>query len=149
MKWRKYRLEMVAEPNVVDTYDCKLNTREKAAAFLKTIRLDKSDRERVVVMAIASEGSLIGFSEVAVGDLSSAVFNPREILKFAVLSNAAAIIIAHNHPSGSLKASSEDVEATTRLTECCDLIGIKLVDHIIISDRGYTSVMDKEGEETC
>lgn len=54
MEWRKYRLEMVAEPNVVDTYDCQLTTREKVASFLKTIRLDKSDRERVVVMAIAS-----------------------------------------------------------------------------------------------
>ena len=150
MEWRKYRLEMVAEPNVTDTYECQLTTREKVASFLRSvIRLDKSDRERGVVMAIASDGSLIGYQEVSVGDLSSAVIHPREILKFAVLSNAAAIIIAHNHPSGSLKISAEDKEATIRLTECCDLIGIKLVDHLIVSDRGYTSVMDKEGEETC
>lgn len=149
MEWRKYRLEMVAEPNVAEVYECQLTTREKAVSFLRSIRLDKSDRERVVVMALASDGALIGFSEVAVGDLSSAVIHPREILKFAVLSNAAAIIIAHNHPSGSLKISAEDKEATIRLTECCDLIGIRLVDHLIVSDRGYRSVMDKEGEEIC
>ena len=115
MEWRKYRLEMVAEPNVAEVYECQLTTREKAVSFLRSIRLDKSDRERVVVMALASDGALIGFSEVAVGDLSSAVIHPREILKFAVLSNAAAIIIAHNHPSGSLKISAEDKEATIRL----------------------------------
>ena len=65
-------------------------------------------------------------------------------LKLAIL-----CVAMLNNVSGSLKISAEDKEATIRLTECCDLIGIRLVDHLIVSDRGYRSVMDKEGEEIC
>lgn len=141
MEYRKYRLEMVRETTVTDSYDYRFKTSEDAAAFLKSIRLDMSDRERVVVLALAADGSLIGFTEVSVGELSSAVIHPREVLKYAVICNAAAIIMAHNHPSGSLIPSEEDKEVVRRINDCCNLMGIKMVDNLIVSEKGYTSLM--------
>lgn len=142
MEYRKYRLEMVCESTITDNYEYQFTKSDDVAAFLKSIHLDKSDRERVVILAIASDGKMIGFTEVSVGDLSTAVVHPREVLKYAVVCNAAAIIMAHNHPSGSLTPSDEDKESMIRINECCNLMGIKMVDNLIVSENGYTSLMN-------
>ena len=77
---------------------------------------------------------------VSIGTLDSSLTNPREILKSMVLSNAFAVMLFHNHPSGNLNPSREDFIITNRMNDICDLIGIKLWDHIIIgpNDEFYS-----------
>jgi DNA repair protein RadC len=76
--------------------------------------------------------------------LNSSIVHPREIFKVAILSNSATIIIFHNHPSGHVEPSEEDITITKRLKECGKLMGIELLDHIIIgSEDRYCSLKEK------
>ncbi|OGU05546.1 MAG: DNA repair protein RadC [Geobacteraceae bacterium GWC2_58_44] len=72
--------------------------------------------------------------EVSVGSLNQSIVHPREVFKTALLSSAAAIILLHNHPTGDPTPSSEDLEITRRLREAGEIIGVKVLDHIIIGD---------------
>jgi len=72
--------------------------------------------------------------EVAIGSLNQSIVHPREVFKTALLSSAAAIILLHNHPSGDPTPSREDMEITRRLRDAGELIGVKVLDHIIIGD---------------
>lgn len=72
--------------------------------------------------------------EVSVGSLNQSVVHPREVYKTALLSSAAAIILVHNHPTGDPAPSREDIEITRRLREAGEILGVKLLDHIIIGD---------------
>lgn len=76
--------------------------------------------------------------EVSVGSLNQCVVHPREVFKTALLSSAAAIILLHNHPSGDPRPSREDIEITKRLKEAGEIIGIRLLDHIIIGDTFHS-----------
>jgi len=73
--------------------------------------------------------------EVSVGSLNQSIVHPREVFKTALLSSAAAIILLHNHPTGDPTPSNEDLEITRRLREAGDLIGVKVLDHVIIGDN--------------
>lgn len=72
--------------------------------------------------------------EVSIGSLNQSVVHPREVFKTALLSSAAAIIVLHNHPTGDPTPSREDIEITSRLKEVGEIIGVKLLDHVIIGD---------------
>ncbi|MDD3294393.1 MAG: JAB domain-containing protein, partial [Geobacteraceae bacterium] len=80
---------------------------------------------------------------VSIGSLNQSIVHPRDTLKSSLLSSAAAIILVHNHPSGSTDPSREDVEITRRLREACDIIGIKLLDHIIVAESEFTSFVSR------
>jgi DNA repair protein RadC len=77
---------------------------------------------------------------VSVGTLNQAIVTPRDTFKTALLSNAAALILVHNHPTGDPSPSSEDLEVTRRLREAGELLGIKVLDHIIVGDSYYSFV---------
>ena len=77
---------------------------------------------------------------VSLGSLNQAVVHPREVFKSALLSNSAAILILHNHPSGDPTPSKEDISITKRLRECGDIIGIRVLDSIIIGESYYSFV---------
>ncbi|MFC1816586.1 JAB domain-containing protein [Thermodesulfobacteriota bacterium] len=68
--------------------------------------------------------------------------SPREVFKSALLANAVSIILCHNHPSGDLTPSKEDVQTTKLFIEAGELLGIKVFDHIIVSDKGYETLRD-------
>jgi DNA repair protein RadC len=76
------------------------------------------------------------------GTVSESLVHPREVFKAALLSNAYSIIVAHNHPGGSKTASSEDIETTKILIKAGDLMGVKVVDHIIVTADGLTSLRE-------
>lgn len=94
--------------------------------------LSDFDREVVAVINLNTAGNPINISFASIGSLNNAVAHPREILKSAILSNANCIMLMHNHPAGSLKPSKEDIMLTDRLSKVCDLVGIKLADHLIV-----------------
>jgi DNA repair protein RadC len=80
---------------------------------------------------------------VTQGGLNAAVVHPRELLRPAILSAAAAVILAHNHPSGDPEPSEEDLRLTARFAEACRLIGIELLDHVILGDGEFASLKER------
>jgi len=91
------------------------------------------DREVFAILNLKSNGQVINLNICSVGTLSSAMVSPREVFKSSILSNAAAFIAIHNHPSGTPVASEEDKVTTKRLQECGALMDIKMLDHIIVA----------------
>lgn len=107
--------------------------------------LCEMDREVVCVINLKSDSTPINCSIVSIGAINQTIAHPREMLKTSILSNAANIILMHNHPSGTLEPSREDTMLTDRMIQVCNLIGIPLLDHIIVGgDNGqYFSFKEK------
>ena len=80
---------------------------------------------------------------VSVGSLNQSIVHPREVFKTSCLSNAAAIILIHQHPTGDPNPSSEDLAITRRLKEAGEIMGIKILDHIIVGDGEYLSFVER------
>ena len=79
---------------------------------------------------------------VSVGSLNKAIVYPREVFKKAILSNAANVLAFHNHPSGDTEPSQQDIQLTSRLVEAGELLGIKLLDHLIRGDETFISLKE-------
>lgn len=99
------------------------------------------DREVVCVINLCTDGKPINYNIVSVGSLSQSVLHPREMLKSSILSNAASMILMHNHPSGRLIPSKDDTVITDKMLKVCDMIGIPMLDHIIVGgdNKSYFS----------
>lgn len=102
------------------------------------------EKEHFLTITLDGQSKVIEKRVVHIGTLNQSLVHPREVFRPAILDNAAGIIIAHNHPSGTLEASREDVQITQRLKEVGKLVGISLLDHVIISSKGYYSFSDEE-----
>jgi len=105
--------------------------------------IQDSDREQLLLCCLDTKNQPVALNVVSIGSLNSSIVHPREVFKAAILSNAASVILFHNHPSGDTSPSSEDISITTRLKECGKLLGIELIDHIIIGDERYCSLKEK------
>ena len=116
-----------------------VETEEVAAALLRPHLIDKQ-KEHFVALLLDNRHHLIRLSPIAVGSLSATLVHPRELFKEAIAASAAAVIIAHNHPSGDPTPSSHDLELTTRLIEAGTLLGIEVLDHLIIATNGVVSL---------
>jgi DNA repair protein RadC len=79
---------------------------------------------------------------VSIGTISEAIVHPREVFKEAIRESGSSIIVAHNHPSGEVNPSKEDISTTKRLSEAGRLIGIPLLDHVIVCDSSYYSMKE-------
>lgn len=137
----------------IDVMKCKLvkesdftyiatNTPDSAAGVFRSFGMADAADEIFVIACLATDGSITGIHEISHGDLSTSLVHPREVFKRAFLNNAAAIILAHNHPSGSLNPSESDNAVTERLKAAGELLGVSVLDHIIISRTGYFSFKD-------
>lgn len=103
------------------------------------------DREVVGVVHLRSDNVPINMTIVSMGCLNQSLVHPREMMKAAFLSNAAAIMMFHNHPSGSLEPSREDIAITNRMQQLCMMAGIPVLDHIIIGQNDfYYSFREKD-----
>jgi DNA repair protein RadC len=107
------------------------------AAELATKVIGDEDREVFLVMMLNTKMEVIGLHRCHVGSLNASLVHPREVMKSAILNNAASIIVSHNHPSGhSFKPSDEDIDVTKRLAEAGRIMGIELLDHVIVNYKG-------------
>lgn len=95
------------------------------------------------VLFLNSANRVNGWSVVSTGILNSSLVHPREVYQRAILANAAGIIAVHNHPSGSLEPSGEDVRITRQLADAGKILGIPLHDHIILAGDGSTSFAER------
>lgn len=110
--------------------------------FIKGILPDNS-REHCVALYLSGAQEIIYYSIVSTGTANMALLAPREIFQRAVSVGAISTLIAHNHPSGNVDPSEEDRRTTTRIKDAGDVLGIKLLDHIIVSDSDFFSFKDK------
>ena len=94
--------------------------------------LQKYDRELFCILNLQTKGQVINMNLVSVGTINASLVIPREVFKSSILANASAIIGLHNHPSGNVKPSKEDMIVTRKLQKCGQLLGIELLDHIIV-----------------
>ncbi|MBI4342684.1 MAG: DNA repair protein RadC [Candidatus Omnitrophica bacterium] len=112
---------------------------EAAAALLRPHLLDKP-KEHVVALLLDNRHRLIRLAPIAVGSLSASLVHPRELFKEAIAASAAAVLVAHNHPSGDPEPSAHDLELTRRLAAAGELLGIEVVDHLIVAAQGVVSL---------
>ena len=106
-------------------------------------QLEGLDREQFIIACLNTKNEPTNISVVSVGSLNKAIVHPREVFKTAILSNAASIMAFHNHPSGETTPSQQDIQLTNRLYQAGELLGIKLLDHLIIGDGTFTSLKEK------
>ena len=103
------------------------------------------DREVVAIINLKTDGTPINVNFASVGTINGALAEPRELLKSSILSNAANVIMIHNHPSGNLEPSKTDISLTNRMIEVFTLMGIPLLDHVIVGgdNRSFYSMHEK------
>jgi DNA repair protein RadC len=130
----KYQISLVRDGSL--RAEAKRITASTDAAPIIRALIGDADREHFVVLCLDGKNAVIAANIVSVGSLNLAIVHPRETFKAAVLCNANAIICGHNHPSGDPEPSMEDQALTKRLHAAGEVLGIKLLDHIIIGDEG-------------
>lgn len=132
----RYRVALVCEDSG-SPWSIPIKTSTEAAAVLRPC-FDGLDREQFVVCGLDAKHRLIGINIVSIGSLSLSIVHPREVLKPLILMNAAVWLCAHNHPSGDITPSREDLALTTRLRAGAELLGITLLDHLILGENYYS-----------
>lgn len=100
-------------------------------------------KEVFKVILLNTKSHVIRCADVSIGSLDASIVHPREVFSEAVRSGCAGLIFVHNHPSGDPEPSPEDVDITRRLVESGKILGIKVLDHVIIGDGKYVSLMEK------
>ena len=106
--------------------------------------IGSADREIVCLLALDVNNTVIGVTVVSIGTLNGAPIHPREVFKPAILLNAATVIIGHNHVSGVLEPSDDDIETTKRLIQAGRILGIEVLDHIIVNEDGQHLSLKKK-----
>lgn len=110
--------------------------------YLKT--MSQLQKEQLRGLYLNSQFQLIHDEIISIGTLDKNLVHPREIFKPAISFSAAAVIIAHNHPSGNIKASQSDLEITKKIFEVSKLLEIELLDHLIIANNNYNSLIKNQ-----
>ncbi len=100
-------------------------------------------KEHVRALYLDVKNRLIREEVVSMGSLNSSPLHPREVIRPALLCNAAGIILAHNHPSGDPTPSPSDMEVTRKIKEACQLMELDLLDHLVLGERGYVSLKER------
>lgn len=104
--------------------------------------LADESKEQFIALHLDNKNRLLCIDIISVGSLTASIVHPREVFKSILLSSAAAVVFIHNHPSGDPEPSREDLDITTRLRQGGELLGIRVLDHIIIGDR-HVSLADR------
>jgi DNA repair protein RadC len=107
--------------------------------------LATADREKFCVVMLDAKLRVIGINVASVGLLSSAPAHPREVFKPAILANASAIVVGHNHPSGELDPSDQDIAISNRLKDAGEVLGIEVLDSVIVDGTGGVMSLKEAG----
>ena len=130
-----FRISLTREPGVTLAERPSMQAPAQAAPILKQY-IGDIDREVFVLAMLTVRHRVLGLHTVSVGCLTASLVHPREVFKPAILSGSAALVIAHNHPSGDPEPSAEDLALTRRLAAAGSLLGIEVLDHLVIGEAG-------------
>lgn len=128
-----------------EEYENRVEIKNTETIFREMRDIKHWGKEVFVGFYLDTKNRVISREIIGIGTLNSCIIHPREVFRTAIIRNSNSVILAHNHPSGSLDPSDEDIQITKRLKEAGDIIGIKLLDHVIVTKEGYLSLRD-EGE---
>lgn len=137
------KIQMVKDGSV--EYGKKSISKPQELAELGLKLLKNADREMFILVCLNAKNFVNCIHLVAIGTLDRAVISGREVMKAALLANAASIAFIHNHPSNDAMPSQEDISLTRTLEKCADLFDIRVLDHVIVADDGhYESFLEKK-----
>jgi len=133
--------QIVSAIELAKRYLIKQNRKITSAKDIYEELREYRDKKQEYFLALYLDGAnhLISKNIITIGTLNQSLIHPREVFALAMEYRCASVIIAHNHPSGSLSPSKEDIQVTKRLRESADILGIELLDHVIITKDGYFS----------
>ena len=120
-------------------FKAKIKTAEDVFNFYKD-ELEDKNKEHFYALLLDTKNRIISEQLISVGTLNASLIHPREVFNPAIKASANAIILVHNHPSGDCKPSKEDENVTKILKDAGDLVGIKVLDHVIVGEDGFNSV---------
>lgn len=126
-----YIREIVVQYQPLETEIITLNNPERVYEFIRE-KIGNQSNEYFVTLCVNNQNEIVSYALVSIGTVSEAIVHPREVFISAIMSKASGIIVAHNHPSGHMTPSSQDIETTKRLSEAGKIIGIPMIDHIIV-----------------
>ena len=135
-----YIREVRATYHMTETQPFIIQGPDHVAQFVRS-RLTDNSREHFVALYLDGANQVVSYSIISIGTANMSVVHPREVFQRAVLAGAVSIVVAHNHPSGILTPSQEDIKVTQRLKDAGEILAIKLLDHLIVSDVAHRSIM--------
>jgi DNA repair protein RadC len=134
------RLALIKEPGAAPV---PITCPDDIEKFVEPLKI--YSEEHFVAFHLDAKNQVIGYHIVSHGTVSASLVHPREVFKAALLANSHAIIVAHNHPAGSLTPSDEDIDVTRTLIKAGQLMGVNVIDHIIVSSNGLCSLRETRG----
>lgn len=145
MKYSKFKVETKLAR--ASGWDPELEARITSAESVYDVarRIEGSDRERLLALYLNTNNDLIGVQEAAIGGRGYAAVPVDSILRAGLLSNAAGIVLVHNHPSGKTDFSEQDKKISTQLNDAAKLMDMRLLDHVVIADGKFVSLRDEGG----
>ena len=141
MKVNKYTAVLVRDRSV--NYDEAADRPDAIVEMLRrAFKADVLPNEHIWEICLNSRLNVVGLFEVGIGATSYCVTDIAGVARNALLTGAAGVVLVHNHPSGNLEASNDDVAMTKRVRDGLELLGIQLQDHLIVSNKGYVSMRE-------
>lgn len=136
-------IELGKRINVPVESKVSINSPYQSYLFLKD-SMQHESQENLVCVYLNNQSEVIDSKTVTIGTINHTIFNPRDILKWALKLSATGIIIAHNHPSGNPEPSNEDIIVTKKIIQAAKLVDIIIIDHIIIGKNRYFSFLENK-----
>ena len=137
-------IEIGKRLNKVGPYDKVRITNPSIVADILMDEMRYLNKEYFKIAILDTKNQILSIENISVGTLNASIVHPRDVFKVAIKRNANSIILIHNHPSGDTKPSGEDISITNRLIDAGNLLGIRVLDHIIIGDNTFISFKEKK-----
>jgi len=138
-----YSVRLVKERDIPYKQRVQVSSPADVAAFMRSYYEDCPE-ERFVSLMVSTSNHIIGMHVVSVGSLTASIVQPREVFRSALMQGLThAIVLCHNHPSGNPQESPEDIRVTRQLIKAGDVMGIPVLDHVIVTEDGFTSLAEK------
>ena len=125
-------------------FKVKIKSAEDVYNYFKDALATKN-KEHFIALFLDTKNRIIGEEVVSVGTLNSSIIHPREVFNPAIKASASSVVIVHNHPSGDFLPSKEDEQFTKMLCDAGEILGIKVLDHVIIGKDGFFGIKEKGG----
>lgn len=138
------RVELVRERGVSYPAGSQVGCAADLAAAARAV-IGRSDREVFLALFLSSKHRINAIEVTAIGTLNTTLVHPRETFRGAIIACAASVAFVHNHPSGLSEPSPEDLCLTEQLLDCGELLGIRVLDHVVLGDPSFTSIRETTG----
>lgn len=140
---RTFQVQLVGEPAWYPAGSPSRSSEDVASVARSIYQTLDTDKEYFVLLILNNKNRVNGFKVVSTGSLTASLVHPREVWRAALNLCAGAVVFVHNHPSGDPVPSAEDREITRRLKETGDLLGIRVLDHVVLGDERFFSFSDR------